>query len=55
MKKFFKNRYVQFGLAAALYILFVIWLKNYWFFLGLPIIFDIYVTKKAEQEEQCGG
>ncbi len=47
MKKFFKSRYVQFGLAAVLYILFVIWLKNYWFFLGLPIIFDIYVTKKV--------
>ena len=47
MKKVFKNRYVQFGLAAVLYILFVIWLKNYWFFLGLPIIFDMYVTKKV--------
>lgn len=47
MKKILKNNYFRFGIAAAIYILFVIWLKNYWFFLGLPIVFDIYVTKKV--------
>jgi len=47
MKKILKNKYFRFGVAAAVYILFVIWLRNYWFFLGLPVIFDIYVTKKV--------
>ncbi len=31
--------------ALVLYILFVIWLHNYWFLFGIPIVFDIYVTK----------
>jgi signal peptidase I len=47
MKKIIKNKYFRFGIAAAIYILFVIWLRNYWFFLGLPVVFDIYVTKKV--------
>lgn len=45
--KFLKNNYVKFGIAATIYILWVIWLKNYWFFLGLIVIFDIYITKKV--------
>ncbi|MCF8225591.1 MAG: signal peptidase I [Bacteroidales bacterium] len=47
MKKIINNKYFRFGLAAAVYILFVIWLGNYWFLFGLPIIFDIYVSKKV--------
>lgn len=37
--------YMKAIFAFVLYILFVIWLKNYWFFFGIPIVFDIYVTK----------
>ncbi len=47
MKKIFSNKYVKFGIAVTIYILFVIWLRNYWFFLGIPIVFDIYVSKKV--------
>lgn len=47
MKKYIKNKYIRFGIAAAIYILFVIWLKNYWFFFGLPIVYDVYVYKKV--------
>lgn len=43
---FLKNKYVKFAIAAILYLLFVIWLENYWFLLGLIIIFDIYITQK---------
>src|SRR4030042_3566588 len=42
-----KHPYFKFGLAAVIYILWVIWLRNYWFFLGLIIIFDIYITGKV--------
>ncbi|MGW8314611.1 MAG: S26 family signal peptidase [Bacteroidales bacterium] len=42
-----KHKYFKFGVAAVIYILFVIWLKNYWFFLGLPVLYDIYVTRKV--------
>jgi signal peptidase I len=47
MKKIFNNKYTRFGIAAGLYILFVVWLKNYWFLFGLPVIFDMYVSKKV--------
>jgi len=40
------NKYFKFSLAAILYILWVIWVGSYLLLLGLPIIFDIYITKK---------
>lgn len=45
--KFIKNKYLRFGIAAFLYLLWVIWVGNFWLLLGLPVIFDIYVTKKV--------
>lgn len=45
--KLLKNRYFKFGLVSAIFILWVIWLENYWFLLGLIIIFDGYITKKV--------
>ena len=41
------HKYFRFGVAALVYILFVIWLRNYWFLLGLPVLYDIYVSKKV--------
>ena len=37
----------NFAVVAILYIAFVIWLGNYWFLLGLGVIFDIYISKKV--------
>jgi len=42
-----KNKYFKFSLTAVLYTLWVIWLGNYWWLFGLPVIFDYYVTKKV--------
>jgi len=47
MNKIFKHKYFKFGIAAFLYLLFIIWLHNYWFLLGFPIVFDLYVSKKV--------
>jgi signal peptidase I len=44
---FLRNKYFKFGVAITLYILWVIWLGNYWFFLGIPVVFDVYVSKKV--------
>ncbi len=38
---------IRFSIALILYILFVIWLQNFWFLLGIPIIFDLYISKKV--------
>ena len=42
-----KNKYFRFGFAAMVYILWVIWLGNFWWLFGLAVVFDIYVTKKV--------
>ncbi len=42
-----KNKYFKFAVVALIYILWVIWVGNYWLLPGLLIIFDIYVTKKV--------
>ena len=47
MMELLKNKYIKFAVAAILYVLFVIWLENYWFLFGLIIIFDIYITQKV--------
>lgn len=47
MKKILENKYVKFGIVALLYLLWVIWLGNYWFLPGLAIIYDIYISKKV--------
>lgn len=45
--KFPSIRYLRFAIVAILYLLVVIWIGNWWFILGLGIIFDIYVSEKV--------
>jgi len=47
IRKLVKHKYFRFGVAVVIYILFVIWLRNFWFLFGIPIIYDIYVSKKV--------
>ena len=47
MQHFLKHKYFKFAVVALIYVLWVIWLRNYWFLLGLGIIFDMYVSKKV--------
>ncbi len=42
------NKWFKFSLWGGLYLLWVIWLGNYWWLIGLAVIFDIYVTKKVK-------
>jgi len=45
MKKFWKDKWFRFGMWATIYVLWIIWLGNYWFLFGLPIIFDHNITR----------
>ncbi len=46
IKLFFRNKWVGFTSAALLYTLwFVVWTGNLWMLLGLPIIYDLYISK----------
>jgi len=42
-----RNKYFRFGFAALVYILWVIWLGNFWWLIGLAVVFDIYITKRV--------
>ncbi len=43
--KALKNKYLWFGIISVCYILWVVWLGNYWWMIGMLIIIDIYITK----------
>ena len=47
MREFFANKWVKFAFWALIYLLFVIWLQNWWLLLGLLVIYDIYISKKV--------
>ena len=41
-----RKAYLKFGIAVVLYLLFLLWVKSWWGLLVLPLIYDVYVTKK---------
>lgn len=46
IKNILKNRWVGFTLATMLYVLwFVVWMGNAWFLLGIPVIYDLYISR----------
>ncbi len=46
IKEIFQNRWVKFSLAAIVYtLMFVVWTGNPWLLLGLPVIYDIYISR----------
>ena len=47
-KEIIQNKWVRLGFWSALYLAWVIWLGNYWFLIGLGIIFDLIITKKVK-------
>lgn len=46
-KDILSNKWFKFAVVGILYTLWVIWLGNYWWLIGLAVIFDIYVTGKV--------
>lgn len=39
------KQWVKFGIWALIYILFIVWVGNFWWLLLLPLIFDIFITR----------
>ena len=48
LKELYHNKWARFGFWAVLYIMWVIWLGNYWWLFGLVPIFDGHITKKVK-------
>ncbi|WP_339735127.1 signal peptidase I [uncultured Sunxiuqinia sp.] len=47
MREILTNKWFKFIVVALIYSLWVIWMESYWWFIGLAVIFDMYVTKKV--------
>ena len=47
MNNLFESKWFKFLLVGGLYLLWVIWVSNYWWLFGLVIIFDTYITKRV--------
>ncbi len=47
MPKLSISKWIRFSIAALVYILWVIWVGNFWLLPGVAVIFDIYITKKV--------
>ncbi|MDD3687431.1 MAG: signal peptidase I [Bacteroidales bacterium] len=41
------NKWIWFAIVSICYVLWVIWLGNYWWLIGELLIVDIYITKKV--------
>ena len=48
LKEICHNKWVRFGFWSVLYVLWVIWLGNYWWLFGLIPIFDGHITRKVK-------
>ena len=47
-KEIIQNKWLKLGLWSLLYVAWVIWLGNYWWLLGLIVLFDYFITKKVK-------
>ncbi len=46
IKALLRNKWFGFALATLLYTLwFVVWTGNLWLLLGIPVIYDLYISK----------
>ena len=47
-KKDKRHGWIKFIIATALYLLFLYWVKSWWGLIVVPLIFDLYVTRKIK-------
>ncbi|MDR2847847.1 MAG: S26 family signal peptidase [Bacteroidales bacterium] len=41
------GKYFKFGVVVVLYLLWTLWVGSWWLLLGVPVLFDMYVSKKV--------
>ena len=47
MDNLLNNKWFKLSLIGTIYVLWVIWLGNFWWLIGLVIIFDTYISKRV--------
>ena len=48
LRDLYHSKWVRIGFWSLLYLLWVIWLGNFWWLFGLVVIFDHHITKKVK-------
>ena len=38
------KQWIKCSVWSIIYILFIVWVGNYWWLLGLPVVFDLFIT-----------
>ena len=46
MKQVSRKQWIKFGIVTLLYLLFLLWVRSWWGLVAVPLIYDIYITKK---------
>ena len=50
IKQIWSNKWVKFGTVSVIYLLvFVVWTGNLWLLIGLPFIYDYYISKYLDR------
>lgn len=47
MMNILTNKWFKFGIVLFVYLLWVLWIGSWWLLLGVPVLFDIYISKKV--------
>ncbi|WP_251619793.1 S26 family signal peptidase [Odoribacter lunatus] len=47
MRELLKNKWLRFSVVLIIALLWIIWVGNWWFLLLVPVIYDIYISKKV--------
>lgn len=47
-KELYRNKLVRFGFWSVLYVLWVIWLGNFWWLIGLAALYELCVSQKLK-------
>ena len=42
-----KNKWVKFGVVLVIYLLWAYWVGSWWLLILVPVIFDVYITKRV--------
>lgn len=47
MKDILQNKWLKFGVVLFVYLLFSYWIGSWWMLVLVPVIFDVYITKRV--------
>ncbi len=47
MRNVLTNKWFKFGIVLFIYLLWTLWVQSWWLLIGVPVLFDIYISKKV--------